>query len=112
MSCSGLFSISIKDVKNADIGVFWVENGYLRDIFAKYIYTKGICFGGIYIKGTYIGDIYIGIRNLMFWNSYIYSSANNSYKFIVIDIKLLINLELVILISSYLRLIIILDNLS
>lgn len=56
----------------------YISNTY--DISACSVNT---CIGYIDIKDTYIETSYVKGRNLIFWDSYIYSSAHKSSKFSV-----------------------------
>lgn len=92
-------------------GVFEVRQACARGIFARHTYAKNIHSKNAYFKGICIKDASIDIRNLIIWNSWIYNSANNSYKSAIVDPKLPVNLKLMILVSFSLYLQVILYSL-
>lgn len=118
-----LYLIDIKDVNtgNACIRVAYSKDISARDIstkstyakvnyfegtctgctYTRDIYVKSICSGNIYISGISISNTYTcdSIENLIFWNSCIFSVANNPYKFALLDLKLLANSKLGMLVS-------------
>lgn len=120
------------EVENANTDNICIGVAYIRGIFVRGIYIKNTCAGityfeSVYIKSAYIGGIYIkdsiysgaidissacigivstykSIRNLMFWDSYIYNFADNPYKFNALNLRLLVDSKLSMIISYYLYL--------
>lgn len=69
------------------------------DYYIKTTYIWSIHIRDIYDKNTNIWDAYVknvfsGVGNLIFWNYYIQDSINSLYKFIILDLWLLIDLKL------------------
>lgn len=45
------------------------------------------CIKGTFVRGVCIGISYVDGETLIFWDSYIYKSANSSCKFVVLGLK-------------------------
>lgn len=99
------------DIRSASIGGVGTRRVWISGTCIKNFCTKGTLAGGAYIVSASNGNACassicakgacVGVKNLIFWDSCIHSFTNSPCKFTVLDLRLLIDLKLDILVSSY-----------
>lgn len=100
----GLFSAESVDTESVNTrgacaGRTHIKVSCIRNTFAKDICIMGASMGNLYVRDTCTKGTCIAIKNPISGNSFIHNSANNLFKFAVLNLRLLVHSKLGRLIS-------------